>query len=126
MVSMKLKRNIFEQLANDIGVIHESFTAMQLVTRLAPNMELKFWRNKAGQEIDFVLLKNRRPFLIEVKTTLHEPEIPSAMKIFMKHYPETTGAVVYSSNIDADAEYIGKHVAFRRLESLCEPGSLHL
>jgi predicted AAA+ superfamily ATPase len=104
----------------DIGIIHESFTALQLVSRLTPNMELKFWRNKAGQEIDFVLLENRHPFLVEVKTTLHEPEIPQAMKIFMKHYPETTGAVVYSANLDADAEHLGQQVAFRKLESLCE------
>ena len=102
----------------DIGVVHESFAALQLVSRLQPNMELKFWRNKAGQEIDFVLLKNRRPFLIEVKTTLRAPEIPPAMKIFMKHYPETAGGIVYSTDLDADADHLGKRVAFRKLESL--------
>lgn len=102
----------------DIGAVHESFVALQLIQRLKPNMELKFWRNKAGQEIDFVLLKNRRPLLIEVKTTLRVPEIPPAMKIFMKHYPETTGAVIYSSDMHSDIEYLGKKVAFRRFESL--------
>jgi predicted AAA+ superfamily ATPase len=107
----------------DVGIIHESFVALQWISRLKPNMELKFWRNKAGQEIDFILLKNRCPFLIEVKTTLHEPAIPPAMKIFIKHYPETTGAVVYSTNLEAEADHLGKHVAFRKLESLCEVGS---
>jgi hypothetical protein len=34
------------------GIVHESFAALQLVSRLKPNMALKFWRNKAGQEID--------------------------------------------------------------------------
>jgi len=102
----------------DIGAVHESFVALQLVQRLKPNMELKFWRNKAGQEIDFVLLKNRKPFLVEVKSTLRTPEIPAAMKIFMKHYPETTGAIVYSSGLDAEAEHSGKRVAFKKLESL--------
>ena len=105
---------------NDIGVIHESFAALQLISRLKPNMELKFWRNKAGQEIDFVLLKNRKPLLIEVKTTIHEPEVPQAMKIFIKNYPETAGAIVYSTDLNADVEYLGKQVAFRKLESLCE------
>lgn len=103
---------------NDIGVIHESFAALQLISRLKPNMELKFWRNKAGQEIDFVLLKNRRPLLIEIKTTLHEPEIPQAIKIFIKNYPETAGAIIYSTELNADVEYLGKQVAFRRLDSL--------
>jgi hypothetical protein len=105
---------------NDMGVIHESFAALQLISRLKPNMELKFWRNKAGQEIDFVLLKNRKPLLIEVKTTIHEPEVPQAMKIFFKNYPETAGAIVYSTDLNADVDYLGKQVAFRKLESLCE------
>ena len=69
-------------------------------------------------EIDFVLLKNRRPFLIEVKTTLRAPEIPPAMKIFMKHYPETAGGIVYSTDLNANVAHFGKRVAFRRLESL--------
>lgn len=105
---------------NDIGVVHESFAALQLISRLKPNMELKFWRNKAGQEIDFVLLKNRKPLLIEVKTTIHEPEVPQAMKIFIKNYPETAGAIVYSTDLNADIEYLGKPVSFRKLEALCE------
>ena len=105
---------------SDIGVIHESFAALQLISRIKPNMELKFWRNKAGQKIDFVLLKNRRPLLIEIKTTLHEPEMPQAMKIFIKNYPETAGAIVYSTDFHADTEYLGKQVAFRKLDSLFE------
>jgi len=108
----------------DIGILHESFVAIQLASCLVPNMELKFWRNKTGQEIDFVLLKNRRPFLIEVKTTLREPEIPPAIKLFMKHYPETTGSVVYSTNLDADEKYLGKKVLFRKLQSLFEERNL--
>ena len=83
-------------------------------------MELKFWRNKAGQEIDFVLLKNRRPLLIEIKTTLNKPEVPQAMKIFIKNYPETAGAIIYSTELHDDIEYLGKQVAFRKLESLFE------
>ena len=105
---------------NDIGVIHESFAALQIISRLKPNMELKFWRNKVGQEIDFVLLKNRLPLLIEIKTTIHEPEVPQAMKIFIKNYPETAGAIIYSTKLHADIEYLGKQVAFRKLDSLFE------
>ncbi|MDI9570944.1 MAG: ATP-binding protein [Pseudomonadota bacterium] len=102
----------------DIGTLCESFAAVQLTSCLKPNMELKFWRNKAGQEIDFVLLKNRKPLLIEIKTTMNAPETPAAIKIFMKNYPETTGAIVYSTSLHADAEYLGKPVLFRKLEAM--------
>ena len=45
----------------DIGVVHESFAALQLFSRLKPNTELKFWRNKAGQEIDYFIDRSWRP-----------------------------------------------------------------
>ena len=96
----------------------KSWIALRFISRLKPNMEFKFWRNKAWQEIDFVLLKNRRPLLIEIKTTLNKPEVPPAMKIFIKNYPETAGAIIYSTKLHTDIEYLGKQVAFRKLESL--------
>jgi hypothetical protein len=42
------------------------------------------------------------------------------LKIFIENYPETTGAIIYSTELNADVEYPGKQVAFRKLESLCE------
>ena len=34
------------------------------------NAELRFWRTKSGDEIDFIYLKNRIPYIIEVKSKL--------------------------------------------------------
>ena len=98
----------------DGGALYESFVAIQMIGRLKPNMELKFWRTKAGHEIDFVVLKDRKPFLIEVKSTLTAPVIPPAMKIFIKHYPETLGALVLSQDFDSDMDYMGKKIMFRK------------
>jgi hypothetical protein len=98
----------------DGGALYESFVAIQMIGRLKPNMELKFWRTKAGHEIDFVVLKDRKPFLIEVKSTLTAPVIPPAMKIFIKHYPETQGALVLSQDFDSDMDYMGKKIMFRK------------
>lgn len=101
----------------DRGVLHESFVLLQLVYALKPNMEIKFWRNKLGQEIDFVVLKDRKPFLIEVKTTLSSREIPPAMKTFLSHYPETLGATVFSENMAGEEMFLGKIVRFELLTS---------
>lgn len=97
---------------DDAGAIYESFIFLQLKNQLRPNMELRFWRNKLGHEIDFVILKNRKPFLIEVKTTINRTELPSAMKTFMRKYPETSGAVIFSENCETEIEYLGKRVQF--------------
>ncbi|MDY6967617.1 MAG: ATP-binding protein [Spirochaetota bacterium] len=97
---------------NDAGVLNESFIFLQLQNRLKPNMELKFWRNKQGDEIDFVILINRKPFLIEVKTNINRLEIPTAMKTFIKKYPETMGGVVFSNNIKGKLEFLNKSIVF--------------
>lgn len=102
---------------SDRGVLHESFVFLQLAYSLKPNMEIKFWRNKLGQEIDFVVLKDRKPFLIEVKTALSRREIPPAIKTFLAHYPETLGAVVFSENMVGVEEFMGITVRFEPLLS---------
>lgn len=102
---------------SDRGVLHETFVFLQLACALKPNMEIKFWRNKLGQEIDFVVLKDRKPFLIEVKTTLSSREIPPAMKTFLSHYPETLGAIVFSENMAGEEACMGKSVRFETLAS---------
>ncbi|MBI3298705.1 MAG: ATP-binding protein [Elusimicrobia bacterium] len=102
---------------SDLGVLHESFVFLQLAYALKPNTEIRFWRNKLGQEIDFVVLKDRKPFLIEVKTTLSSRAIPPAMKTFISHYPETLGAVVFSENTVGTETFMGKTVRFEPLTS---------
>lgn len=100
---------------SDRGVLHESFVFLQLAGALKPNMEIKFWRNKQGQEVDFVVLKDRKPFLIEVKSALAGREIPPAMRTFLTLYPETRGAVVLSENMSGTEQFLGKTVRFEPL-----------
>ncbi len=105
---------------DDIGVLNETFIFLQMRYRLKPNFEIKFWRNKEGKEIDFIVLKNRKPFLIEVKTNLNSPEIPQAMRIFIKNYPETLGGIIFSNNLEGERTVLGKKVYFKKLESVTE------
>ncbi len=96
----------------DKGVLAETFVFLQLLSLLKPNMEIKFWRNKAGSEIDFVILKNRKPFILEVKAVLSAMNLPGAFPAFINHYPETKGGMVVSGNLDGTVEYNGKEIVF--------------
>jgi uncharacterized protein len=80
----------------DSGVLYESFVFAQLRAELKPNMEIKFWRTKDGAEVDFVLVKDRRPVPIEVKSRLRSLEVPSGLKRFLARYPKTPAAYVIS------------------------------
>lgn len=97
----------------DKGAVSETFVFLQLLTLLKPNMEIRFWRNKQGAEIDFVILKDRRPYLVEVKSSLSSPEIPKAFPLFIRNYPETAGCMVVSGGLTAQTEVMGKKALFR-------------
>jgi predicted AAA+ superfamily ATPase len=83
----------------DIGSIHESFVLQALMRYKSLNSEIRFWRTKQGNEIDFIVLKNRKPSLIEVKSTLKSPVEPKAFDIFESAYPPIIGRYVVSKTL---------------------------
>jgi uncharacterized protein len=71
----------------DMGAILESSVFLGLRAALLPNMELRFWRTKRQEEIDFVLVVNRAPTPIEVKAALAAPQISPYLARFTALYP---------------------------------------
>ncbi len=82
----------------DKGAVLETFVFLTLQPLLRPNMELKFWRTKDGAEVDFILVKDRLPLPIEVKSKLSKLETPSGLKRFISRYPNTKKAWVINEN----------------------------
>lgn len=96
----------------DAGFLKESFVLLNIVRQLKPNMEVRFWRTKNGDEVDFILIKNRKPFAIEVKSEVPEPVIPNGLKKFLNNYPNAVGAIVFNNSLTTDVEYNGRNVHF--------------
>lgn len=84
----------------DSGVILESFVFLTLQTMIQPNMEIKFWRTKDGGEVDFIVLKDRKPIPIEVKATVEKAEIPVGLKRFLARYPSVSSAYVINGAVN--------------------------
>lgn len=97
---------------NDAGILKESFVYLSILKQLKANMEVRFWRTKKGDEIDFILLKNQIPFPVEVKSKLKNSEVPSSLKKFLKNYPESPGAIVFNDNLHETIDVFGKSVEF--------------
>jgi predicted AAA+ superfamily ATPase len=57
-------------------------------------MDIRFWRTKEGDEVDFVLVIDRKPVPIEVKSTMSTAEIPRGMRKFLSRYKAKTAFVV--------------------------------
>lgn len=84
----------------DKGSLYETAVMLHLISGLKPNMELRFWRTKKGEEVDFVLLKNRIPVPIEVKSELAGPEVPAGVRSFLKRYPKAPFAIVFNGSLE--------------------------
>jgi predicted AAA+ superfamily ATPase len=96
----------------DKGGIIESFVALAAIKQLKVNMELKFWRTRQGDEVDFILLKNRIPVPVEVKYRLPAPIVPDGMRKFLQKYPDAPLALVFSKDDLGEVECCGRPVRF--------------
>ncbi len=89
----------------DKGALLESFVFLHLNQWLEPNMEIKFWRTKDGGEVDFILLKNRKPIPIEVKSKLTKAAVPKGLKRFLNRYTNVKNAFVINEQISETMAY---------------------
>jgi len=102
----------------DAGALRETFVLLELLSRVKPDMELRFWRDRAGREVDFILLKNRRPLPIEVKGGLARGAVPPGIQEFLKCYPDAPEALVLCDGFVGDVTVLGRPVRFRALTGL--------
>lgn len=97
----------------DSGVLKETYVYHSILRQLKANMEVRFWRTKRGEEIDFIVIKNRVPFPVEVKSKLTQAEIPKSIRVFFDHYPEAPGAIVFNNDLEETTTYSKRPVIFK-------------
>ena len=102
----------------DRGAIHESQVFLTLFPLLSPNMELRFWRTKKKEEVDFILVKDRQPFPIEVKSRLDRPVPPPGLLAFCRRYPKVRQTFTVSARAFQPVEDGGRTHHFLRFEEV--------
>ena len=71
----------------DHGILWEHL-ALEFLQARVPNDTIRYWRDKAGREVDFVLVKQRdRVNAVECKWNPSEFD-PAALKVFRSYYPK--------------------------------------
>ena len=83
---------------DDCGCIYETYVFLSLLPLLTPNMELRFWRTKKGEEVDFVLVKNRQPHPIEVKAHWEQEAPPPGVAAFCRRYATVRSTFTISAD----------------------------
>jgi predicted AAA+ superfamily ATPase len=105
---------------SDKGLLYESYVHNTLRMRAPKNSEIRFWRTKDGNEIDFIYIKNRKLSIIEVKSKLKQMLIPKAFEQFLRSYPNTEHCFVINENISGELDYKGRLIKFIKLEDMEE------
>lgn len=96
----------------DKGAMLESFVLHEMQTNLQVSQEVYYWRTRQQEEVDFVLVQDRLPIAVEVKSKLMSPEVPAGIRQFFGKYPECPAAVVLNDNMRLRADWDGKQVLF--------------
>ncbi|MSR88829.1 MAG: ATP-binding protein [Candidatus Margulisbacteria bacterium] len=100
----------------DIGIISETLVLLAILPQLKPNMDVKFWRTRQGEEVDFILLKNRIPYPVEVKYNFTGTVIPTGLKIFLSRYPEAPGAQIITTTAQNSLWFDGREIKITALK----------
>lgn len=82
------------KLRPDKGALIENYVATEILKTLPINVELKHWRTKSKQEVDFILIKNKEAIPIECKAQWNKSGLPPGLKSFLNFYPKTKMAII--------------------------------
>lgn len=96
----------------DKGALLESFVLHEIQKNLRVAQEVYYWRTREKDEVDFILVQDRIPVAIEVKSKLSVPEVPNGIKLFFKKYPECATAVILNDHLTEEIAYQDRTVIF--------------
>lgn len=77
---------------------------------------MRFWRLKDGTEVDFIWIKNQKPYPIEVKGSLKNAEVPSGIRSFLNRYPDTKLAFVLNQEYEGESRFKDTKIVFEKHE----------
>lgn len=82
-----------ELRSDDLGILWEHLVLNEIQAQLQTR-EVRYWRNKGGNEVDFVLAgRGRQPIAIECKWSASNFD-PAGLKAFRRHYEKGMNYVV--------------------------------
>ncbi len=96
----------------DKGSVLESAVYLSLTSNLMPNEDIKFWRTRDGKEVDFILIRDRQPIPIEVKSNLVRMAVPNGLESFLRKYPNVANAYVVNNSVEGEIKYQKTKVQF--------------
>ena len=104
----------------DKGFLLESHAFLEFHKKLRPNVDLRFWRTKQGEEIDFIWIEDTQPIPIEIKSNFSGKTIPKHLLKFLKTYPNSPYGVILNKKTSVDIKNGEFLIKIRRFEECQE------
>ena len=96
----------------DKGELWESFVLAEMQKNLGVGQDIYYWRTRRKEEVDFILVQDRTPIAVEVKSKLTEAVVPQGIRVFLQQYPDSRKAVVLNNDIFQTVQFDGRKVLF--------------
>ena len=90
----------------------ESFVLHEIQKYLKVSQEIYYWRTREKEEVDFIIVQDRVPIAVEVKSRLEGFEVPQGIKSFFRKYPECQMGVILNDDIYKKIEHQGRIIVF--------------
>ncbi|MBF0595347.1 MAG: ATP-binding protein [Candidatus Omnitrophica bacterium] len=97
---------------DDKGELLEAFVLTEIQKNLGVGQDIYYWRTRRKEEVDFILLQDRKPIPIEVKSRLTDTTVPAGLKAFFQQYSTCRLAVVLNNDIFRQIDFNGRKVVF--------------
>ncbi len=104
------------QERSNTGFLYESHVFLELHKRLRANTELQFWRNRQGDEVDFIWSENQVPVPIEVKQSWSGRNLPQGLRKFLKNYPEAPCGILVNADTSAERQLNGRTIKLKKFD----------
>ncbi len=109
--SLKLLDNNFDDLSDRGSAFENSIFKELFLRELQGDFNVKFWRNKQGSEIDFILEKGKKLIPVEVKLDLKNNNSPRTLVSFLKKY-SVDKAFVFNLGYNGERIFSNKIIKF--------------
>lgn len=97
---------------DDKGELWESFVLAEMQKNLGVGQDIHYWRTRRKDEVDFIIVQDRTPVAVEVRSKLSGPDIPQGVRVFLQQYPNCRKAVVLNNDIFQKVVFDDREVIF--------------
>ena len=96
----------------DKGELLESFVLAEMQKHLRIGQDIYYWRTREKDEVDFILVQDRTPVAVEVKSKMTSADVPQGVRRFLQQYSNCRKAVVLNNDIFQKVVFDKRDVIF--------------